>query len=330
MVGWYPVIYTKKGGFNMSLDAKKVILKKIIINIIMLIVILFLVISVTGIPVDFEITTIDGEHYHNMGILDIKDNIEDKFKLFKTGEAFKVEIKGETTGKLLLKTAKKSGNILFFGSLLALFIGIPKGIIDSRKKNNSGTLKLLQSLIPLSLPDVLTVSVVQLLAIYLFNNEISIFGLGPFPFFGDETFKHAIYPIISISILPAAYISRITANVIEDSFTKPYILAARGKGCTKFQIIKNHMMKSISYGVLSGFPTVVGIMFSSLIIVERLYHFQGIGFYLIYFYTTNLIPAYESGVAFTVFIAALAIFYYIIFMIFNILKDIILPQIKSN
>lgn len=314
----------------MSLDVRKVLIKKIIINLLMLLVIVFLVIAVTGVPVDFEITTIDGEHYHNMGRLDIMDSIGEKFKLFKTGEAFKVQIKGQTTLQLLAKTARKSGAILCFGSVLALVIGVPKGIIDSRKKNNSGTLKLLQSLIPLSLPDVLTISIVQLLAIYLFNNEISILGLGPFPFFGDETFGHAIYPIISISILPAAYISRITANVIEDSFEKPYILAARGKGCTRFQIIKNHMMKSISYGVLSGFPTVIGIMFSSLIIVERLFHFQGIGFNLIYFYTTTLIPPYEAGVAFTVFITALAIFYYIIFMIFNILKDIVLPQIKSN
>lgn len=147
---------------------------------------------------------------------------------------------------------------------------------------------------------------------------------------GDETFSHAIYPIISISILPAAYISRITANIIEDSFTKPYILAARGKGCSRFQIIKNHMMKSIVFGVLSGFPTVIGIMFSSLIIVERLFHFQGIGFYLIYFYTTQLIPPYEAGIGFTLFIVALAIFYYFIFMLFNALKDILMPQIKSH
>lgn len=330
MVGWYPVIYTKEVGFNMSPDVKKALIEKVITNLLMLIVIVILVISVTGIPLDYEITTIDGEHYHNMGRLDIMDSIGEKFKLFKTGEAFKVEIKGETTLGLLFKTARKSGTILLFGSLLALIIGIPKGIIDSRKKNNSGTLKLLQSLIPLSLPDVLTISLVQLLAIYLFNNDISIFGLGPLPIFGDETFGHAIFPIISISILPAAYISRITANVIEDSFERPYILAARGKGCTRFQIIKNHMMKRISYGVLSGFPTVIGIMFSSLIIVERLFHFQGIGFNLIYFYTTTLIPPYEAGVAFTVFITALAIFYYIIFMIFNILKDVILPQMKSN
>lgn len=314
----------------MTAEILKIISKRFFTNVLILLIILFLVIAITGIPTDFDIYSFNGEHKANMEIDEILQSIKNNFKIFFSGEAFKVMIQSETTVQLLAKTAKKSSAILFFGALLAIIIGIPKGIVDSRKRNRSGTIKLLQSLIPLSVPDILTITLVQLGAIYLFNNEISIFGLGPFPFLGDETFSHAIYPIISISILPAAYISRITANIIEDSFTKPYILAARGKGCSRFQIIKNHMLKSIVFGVLSGFPTVIGIMFSSLIIVERLFHFQGIGFYLIYFYTTQLIPPYEAGIGFTLFIVALAIFYYFIFMLFNALKDILMPQIKSH
>jgi len=49
--------------------------------------------------------------------------------------------------------------------LLAVVIGIPKGIIDSRKKEKSGTIKLLKSLIPLSIPDILTIVLVQMGAI---------------------------------------------------------------------------------------------------------------------------------------------------------------------
>lgn len=89
-------------------------------------------------------------------------------------------------------------------------------------------------------------------------------------------------------------------------------------------------MKSVFYEVLSGFPTVIGILFSSLIIVERMFHFRGMGFYLIYFYTAELIPAYEAGVAFTLFVVVLALYYYITFMVLNILKSVILPQIKSD
>ncbi|HAK43679.1 MAG TPA: hypothetical protein DCM59_14480 [Clostridium sp.] len=313
----------------MTAEKLKIIAKKVFINILMLLIILFLVIAVTGIPVNFNITSSNGINKPNMEMNMVFENIKNNFKVFLSGEAFNVMIQGESVAQLLAKTATKSLSILFFGTILALIIGIPKGIIDSRKKDRSGTIKLLQSLIPLSVPDVLTIALVQGIAIYLYNNKVSIFGLGPLPAFGDETFGSAIYPIISISILPAAYIARITATTIEENFTKPYILAARGKGCSKFQIIKNHMMKSITYGVLSGFPTVMGIMFSSLIIVENLFYFRGMGYYLILFYTSELIPPYEGGVAFTTFIVFLAILYYFIFMIFSSLKNIILPKTKS-
>lgn len=313
----------------MTAEKIKIIARKVLVNILMLLIILFLVIAVTGIPVNFDIISRNGINKPNMGMNMIFENIKNNFKVFLNSEAVGVMIQGESVAQLLAKTATKSLSILFFGTILAVIIGIPKGIIDSRKKDRSGTIKLLQSLIPLSVPDVLTIALVQGIAIYLYNKKVSIFGLGPLPVFGDETFGSAIYPIISISILPAAYIARITATVIEENFTKPYILAAKGKGCSKFQIIKNHMMKSITYGVLSGFPTVMGIMFSSLIIVENLFYFRGMGFYLIYLYTTELIPPYERGIAFTFFIVFLAILYYFIFMIFNVLKNIILPKTKS-
>lgn len=314
----------------MKAQVIKAISKKIIINLLILLIILALVITITGIPTDFDIYSYDGKHTSNMDKETILESIKNNFKILFNGEAFKAKIQGKTTGELLILSSKKSATVLFFGSLLAVLIGIPKGIIDSRKRNRNGTIKLLQSLIPLSVPDVLTIALVQLGAIYLFKNDISVFGLGPIPFTGDETLKQAIYPIISISILPAAYISRITANVIEENFEKLYILAARGKGLSRFQIIKNHMMKSVFYGVLSGFPTVIGIMFSSLIIVERLFYYQGIGFNLIHIYISPLVPAAEAGAGFTVFTTALAFFYYLVFMIFNGLKSATLPQIKSH
>lgn len=314
----------------MRREVIKALSKKIIVNLLILLVILLLVITVTGIPMDFDITSYNGKNTPNMDMKAITDSIKTNFKTFFSGEALSIKVQGDTVGQLLTKTAQKSAVILIGGVILALIIGIPKGIIDSRKRDRSGTIKLLQSLIPLSVPDILTIVLVQLGAMYLYSHKISFLGLGVIPSVGDKNFLNAIYPIISIAILPAAYISRITATTIEENFEKPYILAARGKGCSRFQIIKNHMMKSIWYGVLSGLPTVIGIMFSSLIIVEKLFFYRGMGFYLIFMYTTDLIKPFEASIAFTTFIVALAIFYYLIFMIFNMLKDIILPKTKAH
>lgn len=314
----------------MRSEVIKAISKKILVNILILFAILMMIITVTGIPLDFDISTYNGVSTPNMTMAQIGESIKTNFKTFFGGQALGINIQGETVGQLLVKAAGKSFTILMGGSILALLIGIPKGIIDSRKRDRSGTLKLMQSLIPLSIPDILTVVLIQLGALYLYSNNISFLGLGVIPTVGDANFLNAIYPIISIAVLPAAYISRVTATTIEENFEKPFILAARGKGCSRFQIIKNHMMKSIGYEILSSFPTIMGIMFSSLIIIEKLFYYRGMGFYLIFLYTTDIIKPFEAGIAFTAFIVALAIFYYVIFMIFNMVKDIILPKVKAH
>lgn len=309
-------------------EVTKGLLRIIIPHTAMLIFILILVIAITGIPQNFNISSFNGVTTLNMPLSAINDSIINNFKIIFTGEAFSTVIQGETTLELLIRTGKKSSLILFLGTVLALLVGIPKGIIDSRKKNTSGTLKLLQSLIPLSLPDVFTIGLLQFFAMYLFTNSIRVFGINPLPYIGDETILHSIYPIVAISILPSAYISRITASTIEEGYGKPYILAARGKGLSRLQIIKSHLLKSIFFNILSGFTTIMGIMFSSLIIIERLFSFRGVGFYLLYFYTSQLIEPYEAGIGFTLFIVALSIIYYLILVLIKILKDTVI-QIKE-
>lgn len=297
---------------------------RLVKNLLILLIILGVIIAITGIPIDYNVTYSDGVNHSTVGMEELIESIKNNFKTFWSGEVFEVEIQGQTSLALLAQAGKRSFIVLFGGTVLALLLGIPKGIIDSRKDNRAGTFKLLQSLIPLSIPDVLIIAIVQFIAIYFFHNNIAIFGSEPIPTIGDELIRNIIYPIISISILPAAYISRIVATEIEDSFTKPYILAARGKGCSKYYIITRHMMKNIFYAILSGFPMVIGIMFSSLIIIERLFVYRGIGFYLIYFYTSGTLQPYDAGLAFTLFVVALAVVYYFIFMLLNALKEIIL------
>lgn len=313
----------------MRSEVIKAVSKKVLVNLLMLLIIIVLIIVVTGIPMGFDIVTYNGTSTPNMELREIFNSIKINLITFLRGEALGIEVQGDTVGQLLLKTAGKSSIILIGGAILALLIGIPKGIIDSRKRDRSGTLKLMQSLIPLSIPDILTAVLVQLGALYLYKNKISFLGLGVISSVGDGSLLNAIYPIISIAVLPAAYISRVTASTIEEGFEKPYILAARGKGCSRFQIIKNHLMKRIGYEILSNFPTIIGIMFSSLIIIEKLYFYRGIGFYLVFLYNTDLIKPYEASIAFTTFIVTLAIFYYGIFIIFNLLKEILLPKVKG-
>lgn len=310
--------------------AVKSIGKTFISQLALLAVVVAVLIVVTGIPADFDLVYAEGRYRPNMSLGEICEGIGQNFFYLFTGKTNSVRVMGDSINNLFADAAKKSVAVLFFGTLLALLIGIPKGIVDSRKKGTGGTFKMLQSLIPLSVPDILTIGLVQMGALYLYRNGITFLGLGPIEFAGGTVWYHAIYPILSISLLPAAYIARTTANVIEDGFARPYILAARGKGCSRLRIIKNHLMKSVVYEVLSAFPTILALMFSSLVIVERLFYYRGIGFHLVNFYISPSIPSFQAGIAFTYFIAWMAVIYFVVFMVFNYLKEVVLPQLKAE
>lgn len=304
--------------------------KRIAMDVMILLVILTLVIAVTGIPKDFGVTYQSGETMVSLTGQDLLESISNQFAVVLSGEAFKVMIKSESILDILATAFKRSSVVLFSGTALAVIVGICKGVLDSRKKGRTGTFKLLQSLIPLSIPDILTITLVQLGALYLFRNEIPFLGFGILPHIGDDSMRQAIYPIIAIAVLPAAFIARTVASTIEDGLEKPFVLAAKGKGCSLNQIIWTHLSKSIVFGVISILPMVMGIVFSSMVIIEMFFFYRGIGYHLIYFYTTSLVPPYEANLAFTVFIIALSLLFYVLFTLLGILKLMILPRIKTN
>ncbi len=306
------------------------LMKKFFYHLLILFIVLILVIVLTGFPMNFDVEYQHGTYHWNMSMENIQESIIQNFESVTSGTIFTMSIQSTTPWNMLKEAFLLSFVVLFFGTLIALLVGIPKGILDSRKKRTAGTFKLLQSYIPLSIPDVLTISLIQLGAIYLYYNEIPFLGLGPIHFMGDAHWYQSIYPIISISVLPAAYISRITANTIESLQTKAYIVTARGKGCSSFQILQKHMMKNITFEILSVFPMVMGMMFASLIIVERLFYYQGMGYHLIYIYTADQFSIDQARVIFTLFTVTLALFYYVVFLLLKAVKSRILPKLKGN
>lgn len=310
-------------------QTQKKMIRKIFGNVLLLLCVIASILVLTGIPMNFDIFYEKGRYKPNMPWNVIWDSIQTNFSMIFTGEIRQVDLLGETVGDIFSRAAIKSGTVLLFGVFVAVVIGIPKGILDSRKTDQTGTFKMLQSLIPLSIPDILSIGLVQVLALYLFKNGLTFLGIGPIEFKGDQHWYNAIYPIMAISILPAATIARTTATAIEEGFTKPYILAARGKGCSRFRIIRNHLLKNIFYEVLSVFPTVLALLFSSLIIVERLFYYRGIGYEMINFYTSQRIDPIIGGIAFSYFMTIMAVVYFIILFFFNLMKDILVPNRES-
>jgi len=304
----------------MRREVQREIVKRGLKKLIFLLLLITLLVLITSVPVNFNLDYYDGDFQINTTWQEIRDNMGENLLLLYSGRIFRVPLDNRSMGTLLGVSALRSFSVFFFGLLLGLLWGIPKGILDRKKAHKKGTFKTLQKILPFSLPEILVVLGIQMLGAYLYRNQWS-----PIPHAGYSSWLNTIYPILAISVLPGAYIAKTTAEAIQEMAKEPYIRVARGKGCSPYRLFRVHYFRGILLEILGAFPTILVMMFSSLVIIERMFYFPGLTYYLVEFYTNSMGNVHRAGIGFTLFIVALGVFYFMIFQIAEFLKSWALP-----
>ncbi len=153
-----------------------------------------------------------------------------------------------------------------------------------------------------------------------------IFGmkLGLLPIARWGSFSHMILPAIAISSFPSAFIARLTKTSMIEVLEKDYIMTARSKGLTTFEIWKNHVFKNSILPVISYLGTLTANIFTGSFVVEKIFGIPGIGSWFV-----NSITNRDYTI-----IMGLTIFYSSILMLTIFLSDLLLffldPRIKNN
>jgi oligopeptide transport system permease protein len=103
--------------------------------------------------------------------------------------------------------------------------------------------------------------------------------LGWFDVLGWEfgNYRKMVLPVLSLGVLPAAFVARVTRVAVLDVLHQDYIRTARAKGLRERRILLRHTLKNALIPVL----TIAGPLFATLItgsvIVERIFQINGIG-----------------------------------------------------
>lgn len=312
----------------MNLDYKNIFLK-VLKAAFLLFIIIFFILIITSIPKDFDIRYFRGNYEATYSFKEILSLIKDNFMSFLKGDIGRVQVEGNLVKDVFKVSFLRSFNVIFFSLIISLFLGLFFGVLTGSFSKN-GALSNTLSMIPMSLPDVFTIAMVQYLALLLFKNKIKFFGIGPIEHKGDIYWYSTIFPIIAISIIPIFYIIVTVIKTIETEYEKAYVLALRGKGLKKGYIIRVHMRKIIIYNVLSIMPSLLTIMFSSLIIVENLFYYRGIGYEMVNIFRSFKVTAVESQALFTYFLVMMSIFYFLFYGVLNLIKKYSLPDLHEE
>lgn len=96
------------------------------------------------------------------------------------------------------------------------------------------------------------------------------YGIGPFA-------RHLILPALSLGIINAALIARITRTAMLEVLNQDYIRAARAKGLSVRRVLIRHALKNAAVPIV----TVIGISFalliSGVVVTETVFNIPGLG-----------------------------------------------------
>jgi len=253
------------------LIGKKSVLRKIFSKVLVLLVFTYISIFIFSIPQGYSWEIIDGRFVSTYPLYMIVKKTNNTFiSLLELNLGY--NIKGKALSEILFPSFKKTALLLTSSIALAFVLGIFKGISDSNRGNkNYASVKVLTSVIPISIPDVLIAAIMQSFAIWLNQRGIHIFKVA-----GSGTLAHSFLPIIALSILPAFYIARITALAVDDCYKKSYVLTALGKGCSSMRILWNHVMRNAIRSIVEGLPNITSIIISNTLIVEYMFSYPGL------------------------------------------------------
>jgi oligopeptide transport system permease protein len=86
-----------------------------------------------------------------------------------------------------------------------------------------------------------------------------------------------ILPIITLSLSPMAYITRLTRSSMLDVLGQDYIRTAKAKGVPYLKIIFGHALKNSLLPVITYFGPMLAYIVTGSLVVEQIFAVPGIG-----------------------------------------------------
>lgn len=103
---------------------------------------------------------------------------------------------------------------------------------------------------------------------------------GNIPYAWDAA-RHLILPALAAGLAPGVALARVLADGLDGSLRSGYARTARSLGETEPQVLRRHGLRNAASPALSLLGVQLGMMLSSLVVVEQIFSFSGLGQFLV-------------------------------------------------
>jgi len=153
--------------------------------------------------------------------------------------------------------------------LLKLAIGIPAGIFAALHRNQlADRMTMMFSVAGFTIPSF----VLGLVLVLIFSVQ-----LGWLPSGGQDTWRHAILPIITLGTAGAAVLARFTRSAMLEVLGQPYIRTASAKGLSWRRVVLGHALPNAAIPTVTIVGFMVGSLVAGAVVVESVFSWPGVG-----------------------------------------------------
>ncbi len=192
----------------------------------------------------------------------------------------------------------------FFALILAVTLGSTLGIVAAIYHNKfMDYVSIIIALLGVSVPSFI-------FARFLIQYFSVVQGITPVSGWGTP--QHMILPVVSLSVMPMAQITRLTRSAMLEVLSQDYMRTAKAKGVTKFNVIWKHGIRNAMLPVV----TVLGIIAANLLtgsfVIESVFGIPGIGEAFVKSISNRDYPV----------IMSMTVIYSIILVLFTLIVDV--------
>ncbi len=168
-------------------------------------------------------------------------------------------------------------SLAVLAQLIALVLSVPLGILAAYHRGTAVDLAAVTvSLLGAALPGFL-LSMFLMLFFGVYHQWFPVAGYAGLQEVLAEHLKYLFVPALSLGIVQAAYITRMTRAALLETLYKGYIRTARAKGLTEKTVVLRYALKNAAPAVLTAVGQSFGSLITGTIVTETLFNIPGLG-----------------------------------------------------
>jgi len=219
----------------------------------------------------------------------------------------------EPVSAVLTDALPITAQLVFFGLLIAVVVGIPLGVVSATRRDGARDYAArIGGLVGVSIPSFWLATLLLLFTSRVFGWVPSLSYVSPFDDLGTNLLQFLL-PAISISVFTMAIVMRMVRATMLEVLGQDYVRTARAKGVSRPKVVYRHALRNALIPVITVVGFEVGVLMSGAAIVEKIFGLPGVGYTLLDAIANRDYPLIQAT---TLLLA-------VTFIVFNLIVDVL-------